>query len=94
MVRAAVRGCVGAWVSATVHFSALAQVTLQPRYRAACPLRESVQRREFCGRKVSAIGGVLQVVLAFHQRPARNVEEHRKLAVGATAEAFGDIARP
>jgi hypothetical protein len=50
--------------------------------------------RRFCWRKVSAIDGVLQVILAFHQRATRHVEEHRELAVGATAEAFGDISRP
>jgi hypothetical protein len=33
------------------------------------------------------------VILAFHQGSARDVEEHRELAVRATAESFRDITR-
>src|SRR3970040_1598254 len=57
------------------------EISLQPRDGPARPPRERLKDDEFLPDQIAAIHRVLPVVLTFHERSARNVEQTSEVAM-------------
>ena len=68
------------------------EVPLQPGDRPASALRENHQIVALCLCEIATIYTVLQVILAFRQRCAGDIEKAAEIGVGASSESFSDVS--